>query len=273
MAGVLAVRLRGRGVACSSARACIGTVCDALLRARRPRIVAGEEVLTLAAGDPLSDPAGEMEIAVAATLTCRGAIPDDDPLAVDVIGYDMEPNAMTHGVRDWIREVNVILLVGMRTNQDGATDWILFRNDAILLHFDTDQAHSVLAVCTDGTPAIAASRGEFAETVDTFARAGDRPLRPETGAVGYQQHAEIIQFDRPTSAVTHGSADDAAHPRAAGTQGVAVSTRAQLKEGRARSVGSPRTVVLDVITERPSYPPITRWDAARHLHEALAVAR
>jgi hypothetical protein len=48
----------------------------------------------------------------------KGAIPGDNPLAVGVIGYCMwhlplhGAPAMTYRTRDWIREVDVILVVG-----------------------------------------------------------------------------------------------------------------------------------------------------------------
>lgn len=40
---------------------------------------------------------------------------------------------MTHGMRDWIREVDVILLVGTRTNADGTDGWTSFPDDATFL--------------------------------------------------------------------------------------------------------------------------------------------
>ncbi|WP_194836856.1 acetolactate synthase catalytic subunit [Nocardia sp. XZ_19_369] len=88
--------------------------------------------------------------------------------------------------------------------------------------------------------------------------------------LGYQKHAEIVQFGRPTSAVELGHVDHAQIATACGAHGHTIHTDVELREALSKAIVDPATTVLDVITDSDAYPPITGWDANRALTDHLA---
>lgn len=92
----------------------------------------------------------------------------------------------------------------------------------------------------------------------------------DNSILGYQKHAEIVQFGRPTSAVELGSVDHAQIAISCGAHGRTVHTDVELREALAKAIVEPMTTVLDVITDSDAYPPITGWDTAGELTSHLA---
>ncbi|GAB2532879.1 acetolactate synthase catalytic subunit [Nocardia heshunensis] len=88
--------------------------------------------------------------------------------------------------------------------------------------------------------------------------------------LGFQKHAEIVQFGRPTSAVELGPVDHAQIAIACGARGHTVHTDVELREHLSKALVDPVTTVLDVITDPDAYPPITGWDTATTLTTHLA---
>ncbi|MET9325262.1 acetolactate synthase catalytic subunit [Tsukamurella sp. NPDC003166] len=383
----------------------IARAWDALRTAERPLIVAGGGVVSADASAALVAFSSETGIAVATTPMGKGAIPDDDPLALGVIGNYMGPHSMTHRIRDWIGTADVVLLAGSRTNENGTDSWTLLPHDAAYLHLDIDPfevgrnypAHTRLigdvragltdllaharaqgsgidpTVRDEAVRTVAANRSDFIGTVRRYAADDAVPLRPETivttidalspadavfaadasyssiwigtfvsmpdtdrrtvlprgiaglgwglplalGAkaadpartvvcltgdggfahcwseletavreelpvivvvlnnaeLGYQKHAEIVQFGRATSAVVLGAVDHAAIARACGARGSTVRTRAAFVDAFTAALSSPVPVVIDVITDPDAYPPITGWDTSTALRTALSAPR
>ncbi|MFI6172123.1 acetolactate synthase catalytic subunit [Nocardia sp. NPDC051052] len=88
--------------------------------------------------------------------------------------------------------------------------------------------------------------------------------------LGYQKHAEIVQFGRPTSAVELGHVDHAQIATACGAHGHTIHTDVELREALSKAIVDPATTVLDVVTDSDAYPPITGWDTNRALTDHLA---
>ncbi|MFI6046706.1 acetolactate synthase catalytic subunit [Nocardia sp. NPDC051321] len=88
--------------------------------------------------------------------------------------------------------------------------------------------------------------------------------------LGYQKHAEIVQFGRPTSAVELGHVDHAQIATACGANGHTIHTDMELREALSKAIVDPATTVLDVVTDSDAYPPITGWDTNRALTDHLA---
>ena len=82
----------------------------------------------------------------------------------------------------------------------------------------------------------------------------------DNSILGYQKHAEIVQFGRPTGAVELGSVDHAAIATACGGHGHTIHTAAQFREALEKGLTDSVITVLDVIVDPNSYPPINGWE-------------
>jgi acetolactate synthase-1/2/3 large subunit len=109
-----------------------------LAGARRPLIYAGGGVHTSGASAELSRLQENASLPVATTSMGKGAVAEDHPLSVGVIGYFMGPRSATRYMRPLVEEADVILLVGNRTNQNGTDSWTLLPEGARLIHLDVD---------------------------------------------------------------------------------------------------------------------------------------
>ncbi|MFI6214962.1 acetolactate synthase catalytic subunit [Nocardia brasiliensis] len=374
---------------------------ELLARARRPLVVAGGGTIASDAGAALARLSELAALPVATTPMGKGALPDTAELSVGVIGNYMGPHGVSHGMRDWIAGVDVVLFAGSRTNENGTDGWTLFPDDATFIHLDIDPAEigrnypslrlvgDVRAGLDDLTAAlreldlsersagraavtaqIARSRAAFETTTAAVRTATSEPLRPERIAdeisallpddaivvadasyssiwvanyiratthsqrfllprgmaglgwglplalgakaarpsapvlcvvgdggfahcwseletavrenldvvvvvlnnaiLGFQKHAEIVQFGRPTSAVELGHVDHAQIATACGARGQTIHNDVELREALSKAIVDPTTTVLDVYTDPDAYPPITGWDTAQALTTHLA---
>ncbi|WP_069162435.1 acetolactate synthase catalytic subunit [Nocardia altamirensis] len=88
--------------------------------------------------------------------------------------------------------------------------------------------------------------------------------------LGFQKHAEIVQFGRPTSAVELGHVDHAQIATACGAHGRTIHSDVELRDALVKAIVEPTTTVLDVITDPDAYPPVTGWDTNHALIDHLA---
>ncbi|MGF1525619.1 MAG: acetolactate synthase catalytic subunit [Candidatus Competibacterales bacterium] len=116
----------------------IAAAAGALTRARRPLIVAGGGVHSADASGELAVLQERAGLPVATTVMGKGAVAEDHPLSLGVIGYIMGRHSPTAGLRDWVRGADVVLLVGTRTNQNGTDSWRLFADHTQFIHLDVD---------------------------------------------------------------------------------------------------------------------------------------
>jgi acetolactate synthase-1/2/3 large subunit len=79
--------------------------------------------------------------------------------------------------------------------------------------------------------------------------------------LGYQRHAELVQFGDYTSAVDFVAVDHTKVAEAVGARGVRVTTRAELEEALSAALQSQEVTLIDVITAPDAHPPLTAWEA------------
>jgi acetolactate synthase-1/2/3 large subunit len=110
---------------------------DWLASARAPVVIAGGGIHGSQAYDALAELQG-LGLPVATTVMGKGAIDETHPLSAGVVGYFMGPRSRSEGMRPLIREADVVVLVGNRTNQNGTDSWQLYPRDARYIHIDVD---------------------------------------------------------------------------------------------------------------------------------------
>jgi acetolactate synthase I/II/III large subunit len=103
-----------------------------LSRARRPVILAGGGIHLSDAYQQLAALAGRLQLPVATTISGKGSIPEDDPLALGVFGrYSRTANAA-------IEEADVLLVVGCKLGEIATSRWSLLPASAAVIQLDVD---------------------------------------------------------------------------------------------------------------------------------------
>jgi acetolactate synthase-1/2/3 large subunit len=112
------------------------TAAAAALRgAGRPFLLAGGGVLHSRAGPAVTALADRLSAAVATTLSGKGAIAEDHPLSVGVVG-----SMGTAAAAAALAEADVILLAGAKASGGATLGWTLPRPDQVVLQLDVDPA-------------------------------------------------------------------------------------------------------------------------------------
>lgn len=89
--------------------------------------------------------------------------------------------------------------------------------------------------------------------------------------LGFQRHAEFVQFDDCTSACSFVPVDHAAIARAVGMEAVRVERGSELREALSKALASTGPVLVEVVCSPDEHPPLTGWEkradvlAANHL--------
>lgn len=109
-----------------------------LAAAKRPLVIAGGGVHASGAVQALRDLQERCHLPVATTLMGKGTVDEEHPLSLGVIGYTLGSGAPAERLYGMVREADVVLLVGSRTNQNGTNSWRLLPADARYLHLDID---------------------------------------------------------------------------------------------------------------------------------------
>jgi acetolactate synthase I/II/III large subunit len=135
-----------------------------LQRAQRPFVLAGGGVLHSRAGAELAALAEYLSAAVGTTLSGKGAIAEDHPLAVGVTG-----SMGTAAAAAALAEADVVLLAGTKAGSGATFDWSLPRADQAIIQLDVDPAElgrafplaaAVLADARSGLRSLLAMLGE-----------------------------------------------------------------------------------------------------------------
>jgi acetolactate synthase I/II/III large subunit len=116
----------------------INSVVGALLSAKRPYIVAGGGVHLSGATAPLAELSRLAAIPVATTNMGKGAFDETFELSAGLVGNCMGRGTIGHHLGELLREADLVLLVGTRTNQNGTDNWTLFPKTARYIHIDID---------------------------------------------------------------------------------------------------------------------------------------
>jgi acetolactate synthase-1/2/3 large subunit len=78
--------------------------------------------------------------------------------------------------------------------------------------------------------------------------------------LGYQAHAEDVQYGAHTNACEFSPVDHAAIARACGCEGIRVEKPSDFQGALDRALKAPVTTVIDVLTDPRAYPPITIFE-------------
>ena len=106
-----------------------------LIEAERPVIVAGGGIHNAGATDELLRLAERLDIPVATTWSGKGAIAEDHPLSVGLLGA-MGATSAT----DVVAAADVVFLIGNKSGQNSTFSWTLPRSDQSVIHLDIDPA-------------------------------------------------------------------------------------------------------------------------------------
>ncbi|WP_424811298.1 acetolactate synthase catalytic subunit [Roseococcus sp. YIM B11640] len=116
----------------------IEKAADLLARAERPLIVAGGGIHSSDASAALAALQEGAHLPVGTTVMGKGAVDEQHPLTLGIVGYVMAPGARTHRMRDMVEGADVVLLVGARTNANGTDNWSMFKPGTRFIHIDPD---------------------------------------------------------------------------------------------------------------------------------------
>jgi acetolactate synthase I/II/III large subunit len=139
-----------------------------LTAAERPFVVAGGGALTADAGAPLLALAERLDAAVATSLSGKGVIPENHPLAVGVVGT--LGTTAAHALFD---AADVVLLAGCKAGSGVTFGWKLPRPDQRVVHLDVDPA-----VAGREVPAAVAIVADAREGLAALAATVERQARP-----------------------------------------------------------------------------------------------
>jgi acetolactate synthase-1/2/3 large subunit len=93
--------------------------------------------------------------------------------------------------------------------------------------------------------------------------------------LGFQKHAELVQFGDHTSAIGFVPVDHTKVAEAVGARAVRVTTPAELEPALREALGSEYVTLVEVITSPDAHPPITAWEGSAEVlaqHETGAAA-
>ncbi|MFC7738934.1 acetolactate synthase catalytic subunit [Roseomonas sp. GCM10028921] len=116
----------------------VAAAAEAILAAERPVVIAGGGVHISGAAQELSDLQELAHLPVGTTVMGKGAVSEDHPLSLGVVGSSMGPNAASRDLRSVITDADLVVLVGNRTNQNGTDSWALYPKGARYIHIDVD---------------------------------------------------------------------------------------------------------------------------------------
>jgi len=117
----------------------IRSALDCLLSASKPAIVCGQGALISQASEVLLELAEMLQIPIGTTTPGKGAIPEDHPLALRVIGGR---GGMEYS-NQYVHDADLIFFVGSNTDSAATDHWKLYGDPGTktFLHLDIAEAH------------------------------------------------------------------------------------------------------------------------------------
>lgn len=109
-----------------------------LSHAKNPVVIAGGGVMLSQAWAALSRLQETAHLPVATTVMGKGSVDESHSLSLGVMANFLAKGARARHNLPLLREADVILLVGTRTNQNGTDSWSLYPENATFIHIDTD---------------------------------------------------------------------------------------------------------------------------------------
>ncbi len=116
----------------------VAETAELIANAKAPLIVAGGGVNRSRAAAELARLQEFAGVPVATTNMGKGAVDERHPLSVGVIGNVMGERAPTRFFREQVKNSDLVVLVGTRTNENGTDSWSAFGEDTRFVHIDVD---------------------------------------------------------------------------------------------------------------------------------------
>jgi len=213
----------------------ITLAADWLSQAQRPFVLAGGGVLGSRAWDALAELQESAHLPVATTVMGKGSVAENHALSAGVMANFLAKGAPARHNADLLRNADVILLIGTRTNQNGTDSWSLYPRQARYIHIDADgqevgRNYEALRLVGDARSTITAlsaalkqrdmsvRKAQRAMLENRIARgfeayrqewspvflSDDAPLRPERVMVELQKHLQpedIVTADASYSSI------------------------------------------------------------------------
>jgi len=152
----------------------IAMAAEVLMRARKPIILAGGGVLISGAEAELTQCAELLSAAIATSLSGKGSVSEEHPLAMGVIGSMGNPAATAA-----MDEADVVLLVGTKAGSGPTFNWTRPRPDQIVVQLDIDPAE-LGRVFPLAAAILADAQAGLRALIDALA--ARTPQAPERGA-------------------------------------------------------------------------------------------
>lgn len=111
---------------------------QAIANARAPVVIAGGGVHASGAASQLRMLQDECSLPVFTTNMGKGAVDEWHPLSAGVLASLVGPKSLGRLTVDIVREADLVVLVGTRTNQNGTDSWRQYHTDAEIIHIDAD---------------------------------------------------------------------------------------------------------------------------------------
>ncbi|MEZ5824238.1 MAG: acetolactate synthase catalytic subunit [Geminicoccaceae bacterium] len=116
----------------------VEAAADLLAGARAPLVVVGGGIHISRACAEIAALQEDHSLPVATTVMGKGAVDENHPLSLGVVGYFMADGSRTRDLRDMVTEADLIFFVGARTNQNATDSWTLYPEGATYIHLDID---------------------------------------------------------------------------------------------------------------------------------------
>lgn len=114
--------------------ACVQAAAQALISAKKPVFIAGGGVIISGACAQLAAIAALLDAPVASTVSGHGAIADNHPLAVGVVGT----NGGTPETREIVADADLVMFIGCRAGSTTTEHGAVPGRDARIVHIDID---------------------------------------------------------------------------------------------------------------------------------------
>ena len=122
------------------AQAAVQQAAGLIAGARRPILIAGGGVHLSGASAVIAELQERVSLPVGTTTMGKGAVDETHPLSLGVVSNYMGRTSASHYLRGFVRDADVVIFVGSRTNENGTDAWRAFSRDAAVVQVDVDSA-------------------------------------------------------------------------------------------------------------------------------------
>lgn len=116
----------------------IHAAAASIATAKAPVILAGGGVTSPAAAAALAKLQDQAHLPVFTTNMGKGAVDETHPLSAGVLGTLVGPRSLGKYLLPMLKEADLVILVGTRTNQNGTDSWRQIPSSARIMHIDID---------------------------------------------------------------------------------------------------------------------------------------